>query len=119
MMAQQRQCNPSRRQLRRRLLQPTMPEQAGFVAAAQIEWHRNNGGLTTSAAPQHCNAEALLACRRGDGSIEAGHQRLDVSLDEDRRRVRTPKTMAGAGMFRRLTVSFAFAWLNLPARRRA
>lgn len=100
------------------------------MAAAQIgqlqtstldkgQWRRKNWGVITSADPRLWNAQALLACRRGYWSIEAGHQRLDVSLDEDRSRVRTPKAMAVLGMFRRLTVSFACAWLQPPQRRRA
>ena len=45
------------------------------------------------------------------------HQRLDATLDEDRSRVRTPRGLTVLGMFRRLGVSFACAWLT-PQRRK-
>jgi hypothetical protein len=43
---------------------------------------------------------------------------LDITLDEDRSRVRTPKAMMVLGMFRRLAISFACAWLDDPLRRK-
>ena len=62
----------------------------------------------------------LLACRRGYWAIEAKlHQRLDISLDEDRSRLRTPKGLFVLGLFRRLAVSLACAWLAHPRRQRA
>jgi len=60
----------------------------------------------------------LLRCRRGYWGIEAGHQRLDMTLDEDRSRGRMPRAMTTLGMFRRVTVSFARARLANPQRRR-
>lgn len=76
--------------------------------------------LLTSADPQRYSAAALLACRRGYWAIEAKlHQRLDISLDEDRSRVRTPKGLFVLGLFRRLAVSLACAWLADPQRQRA
>ena len=74
--------------------------------------------LITSADPAQWPAIELLRCRRRYWGIEAGHQRLDATLDEDRSRVRTPKAMTVLGMFRRMTISFACAWLEDPLRRK-
>jgi hypothetical protein len=61
-----------------------------------------------------------LDCRRGYWAIEAKlHQRLDISLDEDRSRTRNPKALFVLGLFRRLAVSLACAWLAHPQRQRA
>jgi hypothetical protein len=110
-------------------MQRTTPEQACFVAAAQIGELKTStlykgklGGKTwaviTSAQPEQCNAQELLRCRREYWGIEASHQRLDMTLDEDRSRVRTPKALTVLGMFRRLVISFACAWLDDPYRRK-
>jgi len=74
--------------------------------------------IITSADPTEWTAADLLRCRRKYWGIEAGHQRLDITLDEDRSRVRTPKAMTLLGMFPRVIVSFACAWLAKPHRRR-
>lgn len=74
--------------------------------------------LITSADPAQWSALELLRCRRRYWGIEAGHQRLDATLDEDRSRVRTPKAMTVLGMFRRMALSFACAWLDDPLRRK-
>jgi hypothetical protein len=78
---------------------------------------RKNWPLITSADPVHWPPLELLRCRRCYWGIEAGHQRLDATLDEDRSRVRTPKAMTVLGMFRRMAISFACAWLDDPLRR--
>jgi len=100
------------------------------VAAAQIgqlqSWTVEKGQASgkiwpvlTSADPQTWNAKALLQCRRDYWGIEGVfHQRLDATLDEDRSRTRTPRGMTVLGMFRRLTVSLATAWLACPRRRK-
>ena len=72
----------------------------------------------TSADPHQWSTQDLLRCRGRYWGIEAGHQRLDMTLDEDRSRVRTPRAMTILGMFRRVTVSLACAWLADPKRRR-
>ena len=74
--------------------------------------------LITSADPGQWPAVELLRCRRRYWGIEAGHQRLDATLDEDRSRVRTPRAMTVLGMFRRLAISLACAWLDDPVRRK-
>jgi hypothetical protein len=75
--------------------------------------------VITSAHPTIWNAKALLQCRRDYWGIEGVfHQRLDATLDEDRSRTRTPRGLTVLGMFRRLAVSLATAWLACPRRRR-
>jgi len=105
-------------------MQHTSPEQVCFVAAAQIgelqsriQQKGKNGGKTwaviTSADSKQWPAKDLLQCRREYWGIEGKlHQRLDATLDEDRSRVRTVRAMTVLGMFRRLVVSFACAWLD-------
>jgi hypothetical protein len=110
-------------------LQETSPAQVCFVGAAQIGWLQTSvcekgkerckdWGLITSADPQQWDVKKLLLGRRQYWQIESSHQRLDVSLDEDRSRTRTIKAMTVLGMFRRLTISFAAVWLN-PKRKKA
>jgi len=111
-------------------MQQTNPEQVCFVAAAQIgelqsrTRHKGKkGGKTwaviTSADPTPWPAKELLHCRREYWGIEGKlHQRLDATLDEDRSRVRTARGMTVLGMFRRLVVSFACAWLDNPRRQK-
>ena len=75
--------------------------------------------MITSADPKTWKAKELLQCRRDYWGIEGVfHQRLDGALDEDRSRTRTPKGLTVLGMFRRLAVSFATAWLACPRRRK-
>ena len=74
--------------------------------------------LITSADPAQWPAIELLRCRRRYWGIEASHQRLDATLDEDRSRVRTPKAMTVLGMFRRMAITFACVWLDDPLRRK-
>ena len=112
-------------------MQDTTPEQVSFVAAAQIgqldtlgrakgKRRRKSWFVITSADHLRYPAAVLLACRRGYWAIEAKlHQRLDISLDEDRSRVRTPKGLFVLGLFRRLVVSLACVWLSQPDRQRA
>lgn len=116
-----------RRQLR---LQDTTPEQVCFVAARQIgelcsttskkdtAQTQKIWALITSADPAQWPTMELLRCRRRYWGIEASHQRLDITLDEDRSRVRTPKAMTVLGMFRRMAMSLACAWLDDPLRRK-
>jgi len=68
--------------------------------------------LLTSASPQRLDAPRWLQLNRaGFGGIENGlHQRLDVSLDDDRCRVRHPNGMAVMGLFRRLANSLFMEW---------
>ena len=58
------------------------------------------------------DARGWLQLKRGYWVIESRlHQALDVSLDEDRSRVRNGNAALVLGMFRRLVVSVAQSWL--------
>ena len=128
--AQRQETNRGRKERRDLRLQDTSPEQVRFVAAAKIG-HLQSRTLAkgkasdkswpvlTSADPKAWNAKDLLQCRRDYWGIEGVfHQRLDASLDEDRSRVRTARGLTVLGMFRRLAVSLATAWLACPRRRK-
>lgn len=100
------------------------------MAAAQIGWFQSRTvnkakasekawPIITSADPKTWTAPALLQARRDYWSIEGVfHQRLDVTLDEDRSRTRTAKALTVLGMFRRLAVSLATVWLASPERQK-
>ena len=66
----------------------------------------------TSAPPEELDARAWLRLNRaGFGGIENGlHQRLDVSQDDDRCRVRNPNARLVLGIFRRLGNSLFMEW---------
>jgi hypothetical protein len=68
--------------------------------------------LLTDAPPECLDAPTWLRLNRaGFGGIENGlHQRLDVSHDDDRCRVRNPKAMLVLGLFRRLSNSLFMEW---------
>jgi len=66
--------------------------------------------LISSLTLQELNALGWLKLKRGYWVIESRlHHALDVSLDEDRSRVRNPNAALVLGMFRRLVVSVAQA----------
>lgn len=76
-----------------------VPENLGFPFAAQaarlVRQHagRNDEtvALVTSLPPEALSAEQWLLANRQSWGIENGlHQRLDVSLNDDRCRVRSP-----------------------------
>lgn len=73
--------------------------------------------LLTSASPAELDAQTWLRLNRGGfGGIENGlHQRLDVSQDEDRCRVRNPNAMHVLGIFRRLANSLFMEWRSRQA----
>lgn len=78
---------------------------------------RRNGQKTTetvylisSLTLEQLDALGWLKLKRGYWVIESRlHHALDVSLDEDRSRVRNPNAALILGMFRRLAVSIAQA----------
>ena len=74
--------------------------------------------LLTSAPPELLNAQTWLRLNRGGfGGIENGlHQRLDVSQDDDRCRVRHPNAMHVLGIFRRLANSLFMEWRSRQAK---
>jgi len=89
--------NRSRDEIRILCTAPTTPEAVCFPAAAQVarvrrvttERKPGTVALLTSAPPEQLDAQTWLRLNRGGfGGIENGlHQRLDVSLDDDRCRV--------------------------------
>jgi hypothetical protein len=64
--------------------------------------------LISSLTLEQLDALGVLKLKRGYWVIESKlHHALDVSLDEDRSRVRHPKAALVLGLFRRLAVSIA------------
>ena len=100
------------------------PEQVGFPGARLIgrlrRRVRRQGRVTTetvylisSLSLEQLDARGWIQLKRGYWVIESRlHHALDISLDEDRSRVRHPKAALVLGMFRRLVVSVANAWLD-------
>ena len=67
--------------------------------------------LLTSRPPEHLPACQWLDEQRNYWGSEAGlHQRLDVSANEDRSRVRQRNAVWVLGMFRRIGVSIFMHW---------
>lgn len=96
-------------------------EDLGFPFAAQAAWiTRQHAGrkdetvaLVTSLPPEQLNATQWLHANRKGWGIENGlHQRLDVSLHDDRCRIRQPNGLWIMGMFRRLANSLFIEWLS-------
>ena len=97
------------------------PEQVGFPGARLIarlkRRVRRNGKKTTEAVYlissltlEQLDALGWIRLKRGYWVIESRlHHALDVSLDEDRSRVRNANAALVLGMFRRLVVSLAQA----------
>jgi len=70
-------------------------------------------GLITDLSPKELNASQWLrANREGWGMENGSHQRLDVSLNDDRCRVRSTNGLLILGMMRRIVVSFFMHWRN-------
>jgi hypothetical protein len=95
------------------------PENLGFPFAAQAAMLvRQHAGrkdetvaLVTSLPPEALNAQQWLLANRQSWGIENGlHQRLDVSLNDDRCRVRNANGLWVLGMFRRLANSLFMQW---------
>ena len=91
----------------------------GFPVAAQVaRLRRQTHGrpeeelaLITSAPPQRLNAQAWLLRNRQGWEVENGlHQRLDVSFNDDRCRVRSDQGIFLLGAYRRLAVSLSLEW---------
>jgi hypothetical protein len=116
-----RERNRSRREIRLLDCREVTPEQAGFPGArliARLQRRVRRQGrkstetvyLISSLTLEQLDARGLLRIKRGYWVIESKlHHALDVSLDEDRSRVRHPKAALVLGLFRRLAVSVAQA----------
>jgi hypothetical protein len=94
-------------------------EEVGFPLVAQVaRLLRQTTGredeevaLVTSAPPERLDAEAWLHANRQGWGIESGlHQRLDVSYNDDRCRVRTDQAMFLLGAYRRIANSLFVEW---------
>lgn len=73
--------------------------------------------LITSAEPSRLNAQDWLRLNRGGWGIESGlHQRLDVSHNDDRCRVRNDNGMWVLGIIRRLSNSLFMQWRGYKRR---
>jgi predicted transposase YbfD/YdcC len=69
--------------------------------------------LISSLTLQELDAAGFLKLKRGYWVIESRlHHALDVTLGEDRSRVRQPKAAFALSLFRRVVVSFAQVWLE-------
>ncbi len=98
---------------------PVAPEDIGFPFAAQaalltrqrVGRKTETVGLITDLGADQLNPRQWLAANRLGWGIENGcHQRLDVTLNDDRCRVRTPKGLWIFGMFRRIVISLFMHW---------
>jgi len=94
-------------------------EHIGFPFAAQAAQltHQHTGrknetvGLITDLTPSQLPAHQWLKANRQAWGIENGtHQRLDVSLNDDRCRVRNTNGLWILGMLRRLVISLFMHW---------
>lgn len=117
------ETNRSRTERRAITVRTINAEQLGFPHALQLAklernvTHRDGRRtaevvwLVTSLSAQQANAAALLALIRAYWGIENGiHQRLDVSADEDRCRVRDPIAGWALAWMRRMILGEFYAW---------
>ena len=104
---------------------PVAAEDIGFPFAAQAaqltrqRTGRKNEtvGLITDQAPEELSPRRWLQANRQGWGIENGtHQRLDVSLNDDRCRVRSPNGLWILGMVRRLVISLFLEWRGRQAK---
>lgn len=102
-------------------------EDIGFPFAAQValltrqHTGRKNEtvGLITDLLPEQLPARQWLKANRQAWGIENGtHQRLDVTLNDDRCRVRSTNGLWILGMLRRLVISLFMHWRARQARSR-
>lgn len=113
------EINKGRSESRSLATQPMSPEQAAFPLVAQAaRLLRQTSGrkeeevcLLTSAPAVKLDAREWLHLNRIYWGIENGlHQRLDISLDDDRCRIRKTPGLWVMGMFRRLSNSLCLEW---------
>ena len=118
--------NRNRTEIRTLCAEPISPEQACFPAAAQSAIILRQGlgetadheYLLSSREPARLTARQWEQLQRAYWGVEAGlHQRLDVSADEDRSRVRHRNAVWILAMFRRLGVSLFMHWRGQAPKR--
>jgi hypothetical protein len=86
--------------------------QQGALLLRQVKGRKDElVSLVTSAEPEKLPAQKWLQLNRFAWGIENGtHQRLDVSHNEDRCRIRRSNGIWVMGMFRRLSNSLFMEW---------
>lgn len=119
--------NKGIRESRTLLSRPVAAEDIGFPFASQCArlTRQRRGrkdetvGLITDLSPKELSASQWLKANRQGWGIENGsHQRLDVSLNDDRCRVRNTNGLLVLGMMRRLVISLFMHWRNRQRRPR-
>jgi hypothetical protein len=117
--ASTREKNKGRLETRTLVSKPTSGEEIGFPLAQQAALlHRQCQGrndelvaLVTSAPPSRLDVATWLRLNRQHWGIESSlHQRLDVSHNDDRCRVRNHNSMWVLAMMRRLSNSLFMHW---------
>jgi len=116
-----RERNRNRLEIRSLECLEVTPSQVGFPGArlaARLEtrvrrkgqWSREVIYLLSSFTLQELQAQGMLALKRGYWVVESRlHHCLDISLQEDQSRVRTPRAARVLGTIRRVVVSLANA----------
>ncbi len=84
----------------------------------QGKWCREVVYLLSSLTLEELQAQGMLSLKRGYWVIESRlHHCLDITLGEDRSRVRTPKAARVLGTIRRVVVSLANAAVDLARKK--
>ena len=123
--AHAQEINKSRKESRSILTAPVSAEQVCFPLAEQaaLLLRQTEGrkeervALITSAEPWRLDASNWMRLNRDAWGIESGlHQRLDVSHNDDRCRVRNANAMLVLGMMLRLSNSLFMQWRGYQRR---
>ena len=119
-----REHNRGRHEIRVLDCRDVTPQQVGFPGVQTIlrlrRRVRRKGKKSTeiiylisSLTFDPLDAAGFLKLKRGYWVIESRlHHALDVTLGEDRSRVRNPRAAFALSLFRRVVVSFAQSWLD-------
>ena len=84
----------------------------------QQKWSREVVYLLSSFTLEELQAQGMLALKRGYWVVESRlHHCLDISLQEDQSRVRTPKAARVLGTIRRVVLSLANAAVDKARKR--
>ena len=118
------QINKSRKESRSIVTAPVSGEQICFpcrtgrsAVAPDRRPQRRTGALITSVEPSRLDATNWLRLNRDYWGVENGlHQRLDISHNDDRCRVRNDNAMLVLGMMLRLSNSLFMQWRGYQRR---